>query len=262
MIKFASLSQIATPSPLLYGSLIISSDARKIFKVDKNGNEIANPISVNAFSPVNPPPDGLALDPSDKTLWVTTDHNSSGTSTDIRVWNLNFDTGSPIGSFGINEFDPGASQIEGICVDPWDFTLWIVADAPWSTNLYHLQRDGSLIQTYDLLLHGMISPQDLCIDPVLQRILITDNNLNSISFFDLGMNFINSIVIDKLDPVPIGGLQGIAYDPTNGLYWITYYVPEDWIVLIDREGRPQHRFSNSNYTSNTFANPTGIAVVL
>ena len=130
-MKFASLSQTATQVPLLTGSLIISSDARKIFKVDKRGNEIANPIPVSAFSTVNPPPDGLALDPSDNSLWVSTENNSSGTGDDIRVWNIDFDTGSPISSFGINEFDPGASQIEGICVDPGDFTLWLVSDGPF-----------------------------------------------------------------------------------------------------------------------------------
>ena len=260
MIKFASLSQTATSKIFLSGSLIISSDARKIFKVDKNGNEIGNSIPVSAFSTVNPPPDGLALDPSDNSLWITTEYNSSGTGTDIRVWNIDFDTGSPISSFGVNEFDPSASQTEGICVDPWDFTLWVVADGPGTINLYHLQRDGSLIQTYDLYSQGLYSPQDICIDPVMQRILITDNNQNSIFFFDLGMNLLNSIVMDKLDPIPTGGLQGIAYDPTNGLYWITYYNPSDWIVLIDREGRPQHQFPNTNYTNISYANPTGIAV--
>ncbi|MBT5469956.1 MAG: hypothetical protein HOK41_05090 [Nitrospina sp.] len=259
MMKFASLSQTATPSPLLSGSLLISSDARKIFKVDKNGNEIANSIPVSAFSTVNPPPDGLALDPSDNSLWVSTEYNSSGTSADIRVWNLDFDTGSPIGSFGTNEFDSGASQIEGICVDPFDFTLWLVADGPGSINLYHLQRNGNLIATYDLVSKGLSSPQDVCIDPVLQQILITDNNLSSIVFFDMGVNVIRSVVLDKLDPVPVS-LQGISYDPTNGFYWITYYLPEDWIVLIDHEGRPQHKFPNTNYTEISNANPTGIAV--
>lgn len=261
MIKFSSLSPMVTNIKSLTGSLIISSDARKIFKMDKMGNEIANPIPVNAFSPVNPPPDGLALDPSDNSLWVSTENNSSGTSADIRVWNIDFETGAPISSFGINDFDPGADQIEGICVDPWDFTIWLVGDAPGSTNLYHLQRSGGLIQIYDLSSFGLVSPQDLCIDPVLQRIIITDNNLNSLSFFDLNLNFINSVIMDKLDPIPTS-LQGISYDPSNGFYWITYYQPEDWIVLIDREGRPQHKFPNTNYTNISFANPTGIAVGL
>lgn len=261
MIKFSSLSPMATNNRILSGSLIISSDARKIFKIDKLGNEIANPIPVNAFSSVNPPPDGLALDPSDNSLWVSTEHNSSGTSADIRVWNIDFENGSPISSFGIYDFDPVVNQVEGICVDPQDFTLWLVADGPGSINLYHLQRNGNLIQTYDLTSFGLISPQDVCIDPVLQRIIITDNNLNSLSFFDLNMGFINSVIMDKLDPVPTS-LQGISYDPTNGLYWITYYQPEDWIVLIDREGRPQHKFSNTNYTNISYANPTGIAVGL
>ena len=261
MIKFASLSQTATSTRFLSGSLIISSDARKIFKVDKSGNEIANSIPVSAFSTVNPPPDGLAMDPSDNSLWVSTENNSSGTAADIRVWNIDFDTGSPISSFGINEFDPSASQIEGVCVDPWNFTIWLVADGPGSINLYHVQRNGSLIQTYNLLPFGLTSPQDLCIDPVLQRIIITDNQQNSLYFFDLSINLINSVVMDKLDPIPTS-LQGISYDPTNGFYWVTYYQPEDWVVLVDREGRPQHKFPNTNYTNISYANPTGIAVGL
>jgi len=259
MIKFSSVSPIVTNNRTLQGSLIVSSDAGKIFKIDKFGNEIANSIPSGVFSPVNPPPDGLALDPSDNSLWVSTENNSSGTSSDIRVWNIDFVTGSPISSFGVNEFDPTATDIEGICVDPWDFTLWLISDGLTSFNLYHLQRNGNLIQTYDLSTKGLSSPQDLCIDPVLQRIIITDNNLNSIFFFDLNMNFINSVLMDKLDPVPVS-LQGIAYDPTNGFYWVTYYLPEDWIVLIDREGRPLHKFPNSNYTISPSANPTGIAV--
>ncbi len=259
-MKFASLSQTATPVPLLTGSLIISSDARKIFKVDQRGNEIASPIPVSAFSPVNPPPDGVALDPSDKTLWVSTTNSSSGTSEDIRVWNIDFDTGAPISSFGINEFDPAASDIEGVCVDPWDYTLWLVSDGATSFNLYHLNRDGSVIQVIDLAPLGLSSPQDVCIDPVLERIIIPDNVLNSLFFFDTDMNPINSVVMNKLDPVPTS-LQSIAYDPTNGLYWITYYQPADWIVLIDREGRPQHKFPNTNYTSASNANPTSIAVL-
>jgi len=130
----------------------------------------------------------LAIDPSDNSLWVSTENNSSGTAADIRVWNIDFDTGSPISSFGINEFDPSASQIEGVCVDPWNFTIWLVADGPGSINLYHVQRNGSLIQTYNLLPFGLTSPQDLCIDPVLQRIIITDNQQNSLYFFDLSIN--------------------------------------------------------------------------
>jgi sugar lactone lactonase YvrE len=261
MIKFASLSQTVTNTRFLSGSLIISSDAKEIFKVDKNGNEIANSIPVSAFSSVNRSPDGLAIDPSDNSLWVSTESNSSGTAADIRAWNIDFDTGLPISSFGINEFDPSASQIEGICVDPWDFTIWLVADGPGTINLYHLQRNGSLIQTYNLLSFGITSPQDLCIDPVLQRIIITDNHQNSLYFFDLGINLVNSVLMDKLDPVPTS-LRGISYDPSNGFYWITYYQPEDWIVLIDREGRPLHKFPNTNYTNNSYANPTGIAVRL
>ena len=220
MIKFASLAQMVSKPGFLSGSLIISSDARKIFKVNKQGYEIANSIPVSAFSTVNPPPDGLALDPSDNTLWITTEHNSSGTSSDIRVWNIDLDTGSSISSFGINEVDPLASDVEGICVDPWDFTLWLVSDGATSVNLYHLQRDGSLIAVFDLVQFGLASPQDLCIDPVLQRIIITDNVLNSLFFFDLQVNLKKSVVIDKLDPVPTS-LQGIAYDPVTGLYWIT-----------------------------------------
>ncbi len=261
MMKFASLSQTATTSPLLSGSLLISSDALKIFKVDKNGNEIANAIPVSAFSTAQRPPDGLALDPSDNSLWVSTEYNSSGTGIDIRVWNLDFDTGSPISSFGINEFDSGANEIEGICVDPWDYTLWLVADGAGSINLYHLNRNGSLIQTYDLSSLGMSSPQDVCINPALQQLVITDNTFGTLFFFDMGVNFIRSIVLDKLDPVPVS-LQGISYDPTNGFYWVTYYLPEDWIVLIDHEGRPQHKFQNTNYTDISYANPTGIAVKL
>lgn len=252
---------MAARVPLLTGSLIISSDARKIFKVDKWGNEISSPISTKAFSPANPFPDGLALDPSDKTLWVSTEYNSGGKSADIRVWNIDFDTGSLVGSFGVNEFDPDADEIEGICIDPRDFTVWLVADAP-RPRLYHLRRNGSLIRAYDLAASGMVSPQDLCIDPVLSLVVLTDNNLNSLYFFDLeGISFVKSVVLNKLDPVPVVGLQGISYDPANGLYWITYYRPEDWIVLVDREGRPQHKFSNANYTDISQANPVGIAAV-
>ncbi|MEK9627843.1 MAG: hypothetical protein VW455_02350 [Nitrospinota bacterium] len=261
MIKSSSLSPIVSNNRFLNGSLIISSDARKIFKVDKWGNEIGNSIPSSVFSPVNPPPDGLALDPSDNSLWVSTENNSSGTSTDIRVWNIDSQNGSPISSFGIDQFDPSATQIEGICIDPWDFTLWLISDGLTSFNLYHLQRNGSLIQTFDLSTSGLASPQDLCIDPVLQRIIITDNFFNSLFVFDLGMNFIHSVTLEKLDPVPTS-LQGITYDPSNGFYWVTYYQPEDWIVLIDREGRPQHKFPNTKYTSSSFANPTGIAAVI
>ena len=83
----------------------------------------------------------------------------------------------------------------------------------------------------------------------------------TLHFFDLSINLINSVAMDKLDPIPTS-LQGISYDPSNGFYWITYYQPADWIVLVDQEGRPLHKFPNTNYTNISYANPTGIAVGL
>jgi len=253
------IAETRNPSFPLNGRLAIVSKAELIVVTDKQGADQGGTINRDDFVSGNPNIDGIAYDPTTDTFWVTAVAIINGE----QIWNINRTTGAKISSIQPSDFGEGVISIENIAVMP-DGTLLVLVDATSQGDVFHINRDGSLIAQHDLTaitlpwVNQIASPQDICVNPVLKQIIVCDNQRDSLFFFDYSFNFIRQFELTNLD-IAIEP-QGIDYDPVTGLYWINCYLPEEWNFLIDGNGKQHYKFAETEYGTENDT-PTGIAVI-
>ena len=155
----------------------------------------------------------IALDPSDDTLWGTSEGHD-------RV--VHYDkNGQLIAYFPTSVFDPNADQPEGIDVNPSDDTLWVVDDS--SLLVYNLMKDGTMIRSFPTSDYDpfAVSPQGLAYDVVTDTLWLTDNSSDAIYNVSTSGQLISFFPVETFDPNATN-LQDICVPRgSTGTLWVT-----------------------------------------
>ena len=119
----SALAQIQGPETSLWCS---DDVGRRIYRVSMDGTFVYSSFYSGSIS-------GLAVDPSDGTIWAAKEGSA-------RI--MHFDRlGNRLGTIESAVYDPTATGPEGIGVDFFDNTLWIIDDD--SARLYNVTKTGS-----------------------------------------------------------------------------------------------------------------------
>ncbi len=239
--------KITPPASLpLVGNLRVLDNGINIFKIDMGAVDLNDTLA-----PAITLMDGFTYDMTDGTLWVTREF-----ATGDQVWNIHPVTGAILSSFGPLDFgELDTIAIENICPMP-DGTLLVLGDDTNQGDIWHVNRNGSLIQNIDLTAltinrytNFVRSPQGLCTNSRLGLIAIVDNATNSIWFFDFNFNFVREVKLTGIVPADI------TYDAKSKMYFIVQHTPPT-LFLVDGLG-----VTHATYSLTGMAEPTGVAVV-
>ncbi len=230
LLKITIYSQFAiaqTNEP----SLWITDDlTRTIYNTTLDGQHLRSfpsQITTNGSFFFNIFPSGITLDPTTNTLWVI--QKNPG-----RLVNYT-KSGEQLALVDLETQFPNVGP-EGVAVDFFDGTLWIVDDPANSESpqmLYHLGKDGTLIQSFPAAAYSSndTSQQAIASDPIDGSLWITDNALDKIYNVSTNGELISSFCTNirpsdpsncnsQLNP-PAKNIQGISVDPRNRTLWVS-----------------------------------------
>ena len=217
---------------------------------------------------------GIALDPSDDTLWGATEITFSGLPLLPRGGVFNFGKDG-VALRLIRAEDFGAFSVEGVDVDHFDDSLWVVDDpigvfSGEVPTVYHISKDGTLIDSFptstfaassetepplDPPFNAARSPQAIATDPCDGTLWVTDNsNSDRVYNIDRDGTPIDSFRVKGYD-LSAGNPQGISVDDSDGTLWVTDRTSQR-IYNITRTGDFITSFDSTEYGG---VNPTAIA---
>ena len=195
IVHIVSTAYAKEPGPSLW---IADDTTRTVYEVTvDDGPELNSSTILKAEDrarPLRNAYSGIALDPTDDTLWgasETTFQSASGEELDHgSVVNFGRD-GSFLWEVRADSF--GACSVEGVAVDYFDGSLWVVDDpvgvgaclAPgipahhFPTDhhvptIHHIAKDGTPIDSFPTP-PGATSPQAIALDPFDGTLWMTDN---------------------------------------------------------------------------------------
>ena len=202
---------------------------------------------------------GIAIDPSDDTLWGACEHTVGLP----RGCLVNF---GKDGSFlwQIPAADFGAFGVEGVAVDYFDGSLWVVDDPvglfPGEVpTVHHISKDGTVIDSFPTptLETPAESPQAIAADPLYGTLWITDNSSPDWVYnIDRDGTLITSFRVKVYDTFA-SNPQGISVDDSDGTLWVTDRTSQ-MIYNITRTGDLITSFKHE-YSVIASKNPTAIA---
>lgn len=172
-------------------------------------------------------PSGITRDPITNTLWVIQ-------KTPGRLVNYT-KSGEQISIIDLETAFPNVGP-EGVAVDFFDGTLWVVDDPASSdtpSTLYNFGREGALIRSFSASAYSnqTSSQQAIASDPINGSLWITDNAADKIynvsSNGELLSSFCTNIrpsdpddCTSQFDP-PAKNIQGISVDSSDGTLWVS-----------------------------------------
>jgi len=175
--------------------------------------------------------DGVSYDITDGSFWTT--FVASGESGFI----YNFDRKGVLLETIEVYLTGGAEEIEAVCVDGIDGTLWVLDDAGNTATIRNAQRlnDGTAAPDVDWIAAaininasaGIDSAQDICYDSISGSFWVTQNVGASAPFNNKVFNIsrtgvlISSFVVSDILGGTPGLLQGLSHDPDTDTLWIS-----------------------------------------
>jgi uncharacterized protein YjiK len=203
---------------------------RTIYKTTLNGqllDSFPSDITTNGNFFFSIFPSDITRDPITNTLWVIqiapgrlVNYTKSGEQITVIDLETRFPNVGP----------------EGVTVDFFDGTLWVVDDPANSSTpqtLYNLKRDGTLIRSFPSAKYSnqVSSQQAIASDPINGTLWITDNTSDRIYNVSTKGELLSSFCTNirhsdpgdctsQLNP-PAKNIQGISVDSRNGTLWVS-----------------------------------------
>ena len=231
-------------------TLWISDDVTEtVYRVTLDGALVE---SVKSLARVH---SSIAVDPSNGTLWGAAEAENlvpGGVANSRR-------DGSLLTSISETAF--GGDDTEGVAVDFFDYTLWVVDDSDRGQipHVYHVARDGTLRGSFPSIQFDLnaLSPQSIASDPIDGTLWITDNHSASIYNITTNGALLTALSTRVFDPA-LGNPQGISVDPSNHSLWVSGRDTHR-IYNVTRSGELLSSFSSTTYDPQS-RNPTGVAL--
>lgn len=176
-----------------------------LFFILKGGDDTASFEVPNGYTNT-----GLAYDPVLDILW-------SSDYTNRRIYKLEKD-GYSLGYIQM----PTLYDMQGVTYDSSDDTLWALMTSfpDVKAVIYHLQKDGNIIDTFEV---NYIGSSGICYLPSDDTLLISEYATNKIRKYNATTYaYISEFTVPSMTtPATTGGIDGIAYDASDGTLWVT-----------------------------------------
>ncbi len=125
---------------------IVSENPGRLINFSTTGDQLGEPILAASFGTKGTEGVAVAIDGFADVLWVVDDPvPGSGQMPTVFEVEKN---GTVVSRFATAKYDPASISPQGIAIDPFDGTLWIVDNS--TDTIYNVERTGELIQSLPL----------------------------------------------------------------------------------------------------------------
>lgn len=244
------------------------STSGKITVIDEQGNLLRTFTGTSAW-------DGLCYDGKNKQLWFNKASEGAGTANFVYQSAIPPNASTLIAVTELTTSGQGDTgfDLEGVCVDLADDTIWVISDHDDGGNNQLLQNRQSsdpnqLISNIELSGLGILGPQAICYNTKTDTLYISDNdtaaassigeiyNLTKIGTVISTLDIQNSLHFSLTGLVDI--IQGIVYDERNDSLWIA--ARSNWIYNITLTGDLIKAIQTPFTDTPTNTGPAGIVL--
>ncbi len=234
---------------------ISDSGTRTVYEVPLEGG-----LPLRSFHTPENARSGLAIDPVDYTFWAASEQKLDTTFGSL----VHYDEDETM----LVEIDAGifgGFGVEGVAVDYFDGSLWVVDDPIGPSEfegeiptVHQVERDGTPISSFPASNFDSlaVSMQGIAADPFDGTLWITDNTSDTVYNVDRDGTLISSFRPKDVTPLA-SNPQGISVDEADGTIWVTDRNTGK-IYNFTRTGQLNSSFESTVFDADS-SNPTTIA---